>query len=90
MVPFLSPDSVRHPGVLITNCPVGLKLDEGVLHTWNQEHLYWEDLSAGPLGPALVLITLLPLSRRVSFQTSYVLTMYFSLIIRVINELLQY
>lgn len=51
MVAFLHPDSVRHPGVLITSCHFGLKLDEGVSDSWNQKHLYWEDWNAGYSGP---------------------------------------
>lgn len=51
VVAFLHPDSLRQPGVLITQYRVGPKLEEGVPDTPNQKPLYWEDWSAGYSGP---------------------------------------
>lgn len=72
LMAFLNLDSLRHPGVLITNYDLGLQLGERVTATCNPKHLYWENLSAVALVPTLLLTsTPLPLSMRVSFK-SYV------------------
>lgn len=48
---FLNLDSLTHPGVLITDYDLGLKLGERVTAACNPKHLYWENLSAGCSGP---------------------------------------